>query len=299
MERETLLAILIMLLGGLWLQLIAARPMAHLSGSSSRQLERRCWHALWYPLAPVVIVAAWLCGWALMEPDPVRDPLDPLVVSLLALPFVLLFGRAAARAVWALLRHPPECGVSTVGLLQPQVVFSPFLAKQLEDRVISAALAHEHAHARHRDPLRIWLAQLVTDLQWPWPAAQQRLHAWLEALELARDEEARTRGADGADLAAAVLASVRFMQVIPSARRAALSGTQWAHARLIGDSRALEQRVSYMLAPHPHGARVDDRQARRLISLVVIFTAVLAGALVLGIVYGEGIVHRLLGLTIW
>ncbi|MGH8206347.1 MAG: hypothetical protein ACRETK_06190 [Steroidobacteraceae bacterium] len=297
MERETLLAMLIMLLGGLALQLLAAWPLGRAHAPSAPEHERRCWLTLWYPMAPMLVVVAWLCGWALVEPDPVRDPLDPAVVVLLWLPFGLLFGRAAARAGWSLLRRPRECGVSTVGLLQPQTVFSPFLAKQLEDGVISAALAHERAHALHRDPLRIWLAQLVTDLQWPWPAAQRRLGAWLEALELARDQEARACGIDGAELAAAVLASVRFLKSIPPEERAALSGTQVAHARLIGDSRTLKERVLRLLAPVPAG--VDGDSDSHLGGFALIFGGVLAAALVLGMAYGERITHLLLGLTIW
>ncbi len=297
MERETLLAMLIMLLGGLALQLLAAWPPGRAHAPGARDHERRCWLALWYPMAPMLVVVAWLCGWALVEPDPVRDPLDPAVVVLLWLPFGLLFGRAAARAGWSLLRRPLECGVSTIGLLQPQTVFSPFLAKQLEDGVIRAALAHERAHALHRDPLRIWLAQLITDLQWPWPAAQRRLGAWLEALELARDQEALACGIDGAELAAAVLASVRFLKSIPPEERAALSGTQVAHARLIGDSRTLKERVLRLLAPVPAG--VDGDSDSHLGGFALIFGGVLAAALVLGMAYGERITHLLLGLTIW
>jgi beta-lactamase regulating signal transducer with metallopeptidase domain len=74
--------------------------------------------------------------------------------------------------------------------LRPWVLSSPYLAKTLDDRTIEAALEHERAHARHHDPLRIWLAQLATDLQWPWPQAHKRFQLWILALELARDEEA-------------------------------------------------------------------------------------------------------------
>jgi hypothetical protein len=287
---------LIMLLGGAALQLAAPWPAARVRAGSCAELERRSWVALWLPIVPTLALAAWLVGWALSQPDPVPGPLDPGVVLLLWLPFGLLFGRALARAGWALLRTPPECGVSTVGLLQPQVVFSPFLAKQLDDGVIRAALAHERAHSRHRDPLRIWVAQLLTDLQWPWPAAQRRLARWLDALELARDDEARASGADGADLAAAVLASVRFLRKIPATERFALTGTQLIHARLIGDSRTLKERIARLLAPHravtPAGAA-----SARIEPLTLVLFGVLAAALALGMLYGNRIVHPLLGLT--
>lgn len=291
MERETLLSILIMLLGGLALQPFASWRSRDPNCGSARDLECRSWLRLWYPLVPLFLVAAWLCGWALVEPDPVRDPLDPWIVLAAGAPFALLFGRAASRAAWALLRRPPECGIATVGLLQPQLVFSPFLAKQLDDGVIRAALA------QHRDPLRIWVAQLITDLQWPWPSARRRLETWLAVLELARDDEARAAGADGADLAAAVLASVRFLSRVTPEDRAHLSGTQLAHARLIGDSRALRDRVARLLARSPEPAPAGRRRILSLEWAALLLFRMLLSALVLGVVYGERLMHPLLGIT--
>ncbi|HVS76272.1 MAG TPA: hypothetical protein VHE11_05010, partial [Steroidobacteraceae bacterium] len=265
---------------------------------TAAQLERRSWRRLWYPVVPTLLVAAWLCGWALREPDPVRDPLDRWVLLAAAIPSGLVFARAAARAAWALLRIPTDCGISTVGLIQPQVVFSPFLAKQLEDGVIRAALAHEHAHAIHRDPLRIWLAQLITDLQWPWPWAGRRLGLWLEALELARDDEARAAGADGADLAAAVLASVRYLgRVAAPSSATPLEGTQLAHARLIGDPGALRKRVSRLLAPLPRQSADGSTRLAGVERAGVLLISLLLTALVLGVVYGERVMRPFLGMT--
>ncbi|MGH8220575.1 MAG: hypothetical protein ACREUT_18730 [Steroidobacteraceae bacterium] len=297
MERETLLSILIMLLGGLALQPLACLPSRDLPGAGARGLERRSWLRLWYPVIPLLLVTAWLCGWALVEPDPVRDSLNPWVVVASGMPFVLLFVRAAARAAWAALRQPPEYGVSTVGLLRPMILFSPFLAKQLDDGVIRAALAHERAHAMHRDPLRILLAQLITDLQWPWPSARRRFEVWLMALELARDEEARVGGADGADLAAAMVAFVRCLGRATPEERASLGATQLAHARLIGDSRTLKQRVSRLLAPLPQGQDAGGRGPLGFERAALLILAMLLIALALGVLYGERVMHPLLALT--
>jgi hypothetical protein len=297
-ERESLVSILIMLLGGLALQPLAWWPSAPPPDLSAAQLERRSWRELWYPLVPMFLVAAWLFGWALREPDPVRDPLDPGVLLALWLPFGLVFVRAGARAVWSLVRIPVDCGVSTVGLLQPQVVFSPFLAKELEEGVIRAAMAHERAHAAHRDPLRIWLAQLVTDLQWPWPCAAKRLNVWLEALELARDDEARAAGTDGADLAAAVLGSVRYLERLAQPHPGThLTGTQLAHATLIGDAGALRKRVVRLLEPLPRQARAVPCGLGRLDRAVLLLIPLLLTALVLGAVYGQIVMRPLLGMT--
>ena len=295
MERESLLAILIMLLGGIALQPFASWQWSRPADASPADYERRSWLGLWYPVVPVLLIAAWLCGWAMAEPDPVPDVPGRWIFVLACVPFALIFGRAAARSAWALMRKPLDCGVSTVGLVHPQVIFSPFLARQLDDGTIRAALAHEGAHASNRDPLRIWIAQLVTDLQWPWPGAQRRLDTWLDALELARDDEARANGADGAELAAAVLASVRYLSRVAPQERLLSNGTQPVHARLIGDSRALRERVSRLLAPRQelgggsHAARIARYAEALLISSLMTMLA-------LGVVFGERIMHPLLAL---
>ena len=297
MERESLLAILIMLLGGALLQLFAPWPSRAPRERPPAELERHTWIGLWLPALPMLFVSTGLLGWALQESDPVRDPLDPGVLLAIWAPFALVFMRAAARAVWALASRPADCGVSTIGLIQPQVVFSPFLAKQLDEGVIRAALAHERAHALHRDPLRIWIAQLVTDLQWPWPSAKRRFEAWLDALELARDDEARASGADGADLAAAVLASVRFLAQPPE-ESVRFTGTQLAHARLTGDPRALRNRVSRLLSPLPELSREGPRGPGLVGRAGYLLIPLLAAAVMLGLVYGERIVRPVLGVTL-
>ena len=297
MGREILLTLLITMSGGLIVQLLAGWPAGVRAGADPAARERQAWIGLCRPVVPVLVMVAWLIGWALREPDPVRDPLNPAVLVCLSLPFGVLFARAGVRAVWALMRELPECGVSTCGFLQPQVVFSPFLARQLEEPVIRAALAHERAHARHRDPLRIWLAQLITDLQWPWPQAQRRLTAWLTALELARDEEARHAGVEGADLAAAVLASVRYLGELAPPQRAAFGGTQLAHARLLGEGQALQQRVQRLLAPMPAAAALARAGRRGLRRLLMPMIPLLLTALLLGAVYGQTIMRPLLALS--
>src|SRR6266436_2634736 len=238
MERECFLSSLVALLGGTMILACGWWPARDGDGASARHLERLRWRQIWLPLVPALIVAAWLCGWALAEPDPTPEKASMLLI-LASVPFVLLFARAAIRAVWSLVREEADVVTATVGLLRPWILFSPYLAKALDDCTIEAALAHERAHARHRDPLRIWLAQLATDLQWPWPQAHGRLQRWLLALELARDEEARATGVEGTDLATAILASTRL------GRQAILP----ANAALIGDPSTLKERVSRLLEP--------------------------------------------------
>src|SRR5258708_35620189 len=206
-----------------------------------------------------------------------------MLLILASVPFVRLFGRGAIRAIWSVVRDEGEVVTATVGLLRPWVLFSPYLAKTLDDRTIEAALAHERAHARHRDPLRIWLAQFATDLQWPWPQAQKRFGLWILALELARDEEARASGVDGSDLATAGLASARL------GRQAILP----ANAALIGDPSTLKERISRLLEP----LSLDAPRTHTMTWAAVLMIPALLGAIGFGSVFGEQILRTLLRLS--
>jgi hypothetical protein len=281
MERECFLSILVALLGGTTILACGWWP-ARDAGGSARHVERLRWQQIWLPLVPALIVAAWLCGWALAEPDPTPEKPSMLLI-LASVPFALLFGRAAVRAVWSLVREEGGVVTATVGLLRPWVLFSPYLAKTLDDRTIEAALEHEHAHARHRDPLRIWLAQLATDLQWPWPQPQERFGLWILALELARDEEARASGVEGSDLATAILASARL------GRQAILP----ANAALISDPSTLKERISRLLEPLPLDPPRMHTTTRTALAVIV----VLLGVIGFGSVFGERVVGTLLRLS--
>lgn len=290
MERESLLTLLLLVLGGIALQPLAiAAPRSHATG-----VERQAWIRLLLPIAPALLTAAWLCGWALREPDPVADRVNRWVLIGACLPFAIVFARATARALWALARDPSQAGVCTAGLLRPRVVFSPFLAKTLDDAALEAAWKHEQAHARHRDPLRIWLAQFATDLQWPWPGAHTRFEAWLEALEYARDDEARRHGASGEALAAALLATLRHTNALHGADAAPRGQAAVAQARLVGSRNALQRRIARLLAPLP-AKPVSNTSDRAWYGTHFVGLLLIAAAL--GACYGEPIVRELLAWT--
>jgi Zn-dependent protease with chaperone function len=277
MERESLLTVLMILLGGMALQLIGAGLSTHSRSQRCSEPERVAWFRLLRPLIPPLLVAACLCGWALSQPDPVPDRVGPLVFIVCA-PFGLIGVRAIVRAGWSLLRSPKRLGIATIGLIRPHIVVTPELARFLDDRALRAALAHERAHVRHLDPLRIWIAQFVTDLQWPWSRAQVRFEAWLAALEHARDDEARAEGVDGADLAAALVASIRFHRDRDT--------TGGICAPLSGNRSALEERVARLLQPL---ASPSDNTPTTL-QIAVLLTLALMSAVALGALYGEQLV---------
>ena len=284
MERESLLTVLTILLGGVALQVIGAWLSTYSRSKPGFELERAAWLRLWRPLTPALVVAAWLCGWALSQPDPVPHRVGPLVFIVCA-PFALIGIRALLRAGWSLLGSPEQFGIATVGLIRPHIVFAPELVRLLDESAVQAALAHERAHVRHLDPLRIWIAQFVTDLQWPWASAQRRFETWLAALEHARDDEARAEGIEGADLAAALVASVRFHRNI----------AQGSCARLIGGDRsALAERVERLLQPLQRAPR--DRMPTTL-QVALSLALALIVALALGTIYGESFVGTLLAFS--
>lgn len=284
MEREFLLGLLIVFLGGVTLHSFAAWPWGADDATASRRVERRRWLALWWPAAPTSVVAAWLCGWALSQPDPVLDPVGPFLFIACG-PFGVVVARAVVRAAWSLVRSSGDGGAATVGLLRPHIVFAPQLARRLDDRAIAAALAHERAHVQHRDPLRIWAAQLVTDLQWPWDSAQHRFVCWLEALEWARDDEARASGAEGADLAAAVVGALRFQSA-----KCCTGG-----AGLIGQPEVVQARIARLLRPLPDPVLARDASPSVAIGAFLVLALALAASL--GVAWGERLIGPLLALS--
>ncbi len=282
MDREIVLTVLALVLCGPLLCVGVWWPLPRADACSARHIERACWTRVWRPLLPAVIVLAALCGWALREPDNAEPVPFPLLLA--TLPFAAVWCRAGVRAIRSCGVAPVTVPAVTVGLLRPTAIVSPQLIAVLDGRALAAVGAHEEAHARHRDPLRIWLAQLVTDLQWPSPAAAARLQKWLEAIELARDEEARRAGIDGVDLATAILAAARV-----SAGRARRS----AMATLGGEAEALAERIKRLLTPQPEVEPVSESRRQLILLSASVVTAMVVGALC-----GEVAVHALLVLVV-
>jgi hypothetical protein len=281
-ERESLLAMLIVLFGGLALQLFAKWPARIDAQAGSRPVEPLRYLAVWWPVAPALTVAAWLCGWALSQPDPVPARVGYLLF-VAAVPFAIVGGRALLRALWSLCRSPRRYGIATIGLLRPRIVVAAELEQSLDPRALQAALAHERSHVRHYDPLRIWLAQFVTDLQWPSASARTRFMRWLASLELARDDEARAGGVEGADLAAAVLGSLRYQM-----------GFTTGAATLIGQPEALSARIARLLRPLPSASPVEEPPYHIVVGGLA---AVWAVAIALGLLCGEPLIAALLALS--
>jgi hypothetical protein len=270
-EREDLLSLLTLALAGNAVLLAALLPVRALQAGSGRDLERHRFRALLRPLFFGAVVFAVLGGWALLEPDDAERP--PELLFAVAIPATLVVARAVARLIWTFTRKHGGTPAFTAGLLRPRAFIEPAFAAQLDPAARDAAIEHERAHVRHRDPLRILAAQFATDLQWPVPAARRRLTAWRQALELARDEDARESGVDGADLAAAIVCAAK----VSCATGAAAALTE---------QELIEDRVGRLLEPLP--SRQRDRFG---LARVAIWLVALAGACVLGATFGESTVR--------
>jgi hypothetical protein len=274
MDRELVLATLLCALCGPALLVASWLPLRLSSVASARELEARAWRRLWLATLPAALVLAFLIGWALQEPE-ASEQAAPVVLAI-ATGFAAIWIRAIVRAVRAARRRTPDAVAVTTGLVRPRVSIAPALAARLDPAALRAALEHEAAHARHRDPLRLWAAQIATDLQWPSRAARRRFADWRKALELARDAEACER-VDGSDLAAALIEAAKLSTAPAPAGVGLVTGAE------------LADRV-YRLLDRP------AETAPRRSWLPAAALAMLALAVVAGSMFGEAVVALLPGL---
>lgn len=102
----------------------------------------------------------------------------------------------------------------TAGLLRPLVLVSTGLRSRLSPDQLRAVLAHEHAHARRRDPLRLLAVALLGAAHGP--STRRRLVADLAlACEEAADEDAALAVGDRTLVAESILAVERLLGAEP------------------------------------------------------------------------------------
>ena len=273
MDRELVLAVLILAGAGTSLAVCGRWRVHGRDAPNARSLESRRWLIVWAPTLPAAALIVWLIGWASVEPE--NAEVVPWSLAVLALLFAVVCIRALVRSIRRL-RIPSHVPAYTAGLLHPTIIISTQLAARLDDEAREAVVEHERAHARHRDPLRVWLAELATDLQWPCSAAIARLNRWQEALELARDEETRRAGVNGADLAAAILEAHR------------LGGhASTAAAGQSANETVVRRRIAALLAP----LSPDLSPSRAHISVLVACVLVCVCIAFSGEAFGESVVR--------
>jgi len=104
-----------------------------------------------------------------------------------------------------LLVDAPEPQAFCAGLLRPRVYLSTGAMDRLNDAELRAVVAHEAEHAARRDPLRLFVAHVLSDALFFLPI-MRRLHGRYASLaELAADEAAVGYGGNAQALASALL----------------------------------------------------------------------------------------------
>ncbi len=128
----------------------------------------------------------------------------------------------------------------TYGLARPRIMVSGNLSRALSPAELSAVLAHERYHLRHRDPARLLAVRLLAAYGWYLPAAR-----WLAARavlrrELAADQAAADQAGRGV-LAGALLKLARLPSC-PAVAAASPAGDP---------AGSLEARVAQLEGGHP------------------------------------------------
>jgi Zn-dependent protease with chaperone function len=134
----------------------------------------------------------------------------------------------------------------TAGFARPRIYVSRALCAALAPDDLAVVVAHERAHARRRDPLRLLVARSLSLAHLP-PVRRALLHELALACELACDEEAARAVGDRLRVARALLAAERLLA----------GATPPASLALAFGGRALPARVAALLAepaaPLPRG----------------------------------------------
>ena len=120
----------------------------------------------------------WRDAWPFLADRIGRDAENDTVAD----PAALARVTSALAAVRSAMAPTPDPGVVLLGrhspvllcqgVERPVIVVSVGTLERLDEDELRAALAHELAHARHRDPLRGWLLMAARTVAWFSPAAQ-------------------------------------------------------------------------------------------------------------------------------
>ena len=103
----------------------------------------------------------------------------------------------------------PE-GLMTVGLFRPRVFLSKMFTESMESDELEAALRHEAAHVRRRDPLRQFLTVVLESTLGFVPPIRRAVHSFRAEVELAADAAASASYANTDALSRAFVKALSF-----------------------------------------------------------------------------------------
>lgn len=119
----------------------------------------------------------------------------------------------------------------TYGLLVPRVAVSRALVDSLARDELAAVLAHEAAHVRSRDPLKVLLTRVLVAREFYLPALRHLSHRFVAGRELAADRQAVSRCGTGS-VAAALLRTAAPPAWAATTPAAAMASGATLHARV-------------------------------------------------------------------
>jgi hypothetical protein len=186
-----------------------------------------------------------------------------------------LEGVSSAVPVVCVPDEPPVLAVA--GLFSPSIVISRSLLAEtaLEPAALEVALAHENAHAKNRDNLKLLLLSCLPHFE---PGTSRRpslLRRWQSFSEFAADDEAVKGSRARSVLLAEALVAV--------ARSASRLSPRILAMTLLAHEQDLESRVSRLLGPMP-SVVVHDHSTGRLVKMGGAAFLVAGAAVLFGLV---------------
>jgi Zn-dependent protease with chaperone function len=139
-----------------------------------------------------------------------------------------------------------EAFAVTYGLVRPRILVSTGLTAELGEAELTAVLAHEREHLRHRDPLRLLAARLLAQWGWYLPAGRWLARRCALRRELSADRAAA--GSAGRGVLAAALLKLARLPACPAVAAASPAGdppgSLEARVAELEDGRAPRQRLT-------------------------------------------------------
>jgi len=203
-----------------------------IGGFATRRLADSLFALRVFPLvgAATVTLALVVPSFLLLEPRAIDEPLGTIPLALGSCGVLLgILGavnaatalRRAARGIAACTRGAqlvesaasvpvlritrPVPAMTVAGISRPKVLLSEAAEFLLTAGELRTALNHEVAHVARRDNLKKLVLRLV-----PFPAMRGLEAAWLEAIEMAADDDAVSDAHEALDLAAALIKLARL-----------------------------------------------------------------------------------------
>lgn len=151
-----------------------------------------------------------------------------------------------------------EAFAVTYGLVRPRILVSTALTAELTAAEITAVLAHEREHLRHRDPLRLLAARLLAQWAWYLPAGRWLARRCALRRELAADRAAA--GSTGRGVLAAALLKLASLPACPAVAAASPAedqpGSLEARVAQLEDGRPPRQRLTALRVLASGGALI-------------------------------------------